>query len=187
MELSLEMQMVKMNEKNLQEIVLLGPPLAGKTSIVSSLGDLKRAEIRPIYPGSGEPVLDRGVAATWTENGQIFRVSTLSGAVWDFSSWQKIVSPNAKLIFLMEVRKSSAELTMETLFKSMFLGLGPLAALQFTKTDLKTSVPTLGFESIRLGAKQVGLPCFESRYDRPPTLIAACCQVLGVPLVADPS
>jgi hypothetical protein len=167
------------NIHDVRRIVLLGATLAGKTSVIRALRDLKGANINRIAPDASEPIMDRGVSATWRDGDITFEVSTLSGAVWDSASWRAISPPDAKFVFLMDVQAAFADHSLAELAQAWWLALGPLAAIQVTKTDLIGKAPTVDLQSMISRFERIELPLFMSRHDQPTTQIAACCHVLG--------
>ena len=58
-----------MQDHRTQEVILLSPPLMGKTSIVSAVATLKKAKLQ--YEGlEAEPgILERKIWAEWAEGG----------------------------------------------------------------------------------------------------------------------
>ncbi len=164
-----------MGESN-RRVVLFGPALAGKTTIIGALGRLYHGTVEPIYPGSGEGAGDRGVRVRWTLEGVTYQVSTISGSFWDFNSWRALVSPENKVVLVIDSQPSMMDLSFEVLVQGYCLGLGAVAAVQLTKSDLKHS----RIESLASTFRQNGIPTFLSRHDRPQTLVEATATALGL-------
>lgn len=164
-----------MTSARIDRTILYGAPLAGKTTIIRALERQMGASLKLIYPS--DPNADRGVSATWTESERTFEVATLSGAIWDLTSWRLIGPPETKVVLVLDTQASMLDLNFEFLVKGFWLGLGPIGAIQLTKADLGS--PRI--EGLLTNFRQCGIPCFVSRQDRPATLIAACSHVLGIP------
>jgi hypothetical protein len=163
-------------------VMMTGPALAGKTSVLRRLGELKGANFELLAPKPPGSAHDGGVAAFWQEDGQVYKVITLGGAVWDFNSWQGIAPSNYKIIFVMDFQTVSSERSVAELVKASYFGLSPLAAVQITKIDLIGEIPP-DLQYLQSTLKFAGVPCFLSRHDQPATQIAACCHVLGCSVV----
>lgn len=172
-----------MHNDSTQEVILLSPPLMGKTSIVSAVATLKKAKLK--YEGvEAEPgIMERKIWAEWAEGGSQFRVTTLAGAVWSMESWRAISNPGCKYILVMDGQAAASSRLIAELAIYLQMGLGPIAAVQITKVDLQASgVAFLDTDSILRALRFSEIPCFVSRIDQPLTQIAACCHVLGCAL-----
>jgi hypothetical protein len=163
-------------------VMLIGPALTGKTTVLRRLGELKAAKLGRMTPAPPGFANDGGVSAEWQEGGQAYRVITLGGAVWDFNSWRGIAPKEHKVIFVTDVQNISSDRTVEELVKASYFGLSPIVAVQITKVDLVADIPR-DLHSLQMTLKFAGIPCFLSREDQPATQIAACCHVLGCSVV----
>lgn len=158
--------------------MLIGPALAGKSTVLQRLAGLKVAKLERVTPAPPGFEHDAGVAASWQEGGRAYKVITLAGAVWDFNSWRAIAPSGCKLIFVIDVQTISSDRPVAELVKASYFGLSPLAAVQITKVDLVSGSPP-DLYWLQTTLKHSGIPCFLSREDQPATQIEACCHVLG--------
>ena len=169
-----------MNQNRTQHVILLGPPIMGKTSIIEALATIKKAKLEYAGVPFSAEITERKVCAEWKEGDRSFKASTLAGAVWSMETWRTISSPGCKYILVFDGQAAAGSRLIAELAIYLQMGLGPIAAVQITKMDLQAlGVAFLDIDSILRALRFSEIPCFVSRMNQPLTQIAACCQVLG--------
>ncbi len=155
-----------------RRIVLCGPPLAGKTTLLNSLAashDVTPTLFEP-QSGSGE-VRDRGVSVI-THGGR-FEFVTVCGAVWNEDTWPVLATSANGLALVLDRQEARAQLDRD--FVERIPRLLPeqcVRCVVWTKGDLiarglEKAVP----DGLLSGTSVETWPSFATRSDRPDTLL----------------
>src|SRR4051812_23497396 len=96
----------------MRRVVLCGPPIAGKTTMLHAFASSRRLRLQRFEPqsGSGE-VRDRGVSVFDKE--QQVELTTVCGAVWNEDTWQVVIAGATAIALVLDRQISRAQVDRE--------------------------------------------------------------------------
>lgn len=120
----------------MKQVLLYGPPLAGKATILRELADRLLASLEPyVVPFDDEHhVQDRGLCVT--RESPAATIVTISGAVWNTGAWRAMIRAADVLLLVLDSQKSRWSANRECILAVCQTAHPARVALVFTKTDL---------------------------------------------------
>ena len=117
----------------MSNVVLYGPPLAGKSTILESLArreSLKADSFEIRTPGQDFP--ERGYRVS--DQGVVL-ATTIPGAVWTMGTWDQLLNESAQILFVMDPQTSRLTVNHEY---AEYLGARRtrVSGIHITKTDI---------------------------------------------------
>lgn len=156
----------------MRRVVLCGPPIAGKTSILQAFAVARGLALGRFEPqsGSGE-VRDRGVfVCDTTANVELM---TVCGAVWNEDTWPVVIAGASALALVLDRQIARAQVDREFAESlARMANLPVIGCVIWTKEDLivegvEKSVPS----GLLDGTLAEMWRSFATRYDQPNTVL----------------
>jgi GTPase SAR1 family protein len=117
----------------MSSVVLYGPPLAGKSTILESLAqrELLKAESFEIRP-HGQAFPERGYRVS--DQGAVLAM-TIPGAVWTMATWDQLLNEGVQILLVMDPQTSRQTVNREY---ADYLGerRARVAGIHITKIDI---------------------------------------------------
>jgi hypothetical protein len=154
-----------------RRLVLYGPPLAGKTTMMDAYGRTHSLAIRRFETSAeGEMLHDRGLRIDLGADGEIV---SIVGSFFNSTSWPNLVALATALIVVID-----SQATREQTSRDFVASLGSmprvptLGCVVWTKGDLiAQGVSKRVTSDVLRGTKCEGWTSFGARYDEPSTLV----------------
>ncbi|MDH5493667.1 MAG: hypothetical protein OEY14_17065, partial [Myxococcales bacterium] len=163
---------------SVSRVVLYGPPLAGKTTIVETFSRKKGLELRSIQVPSNHPTIDvpdhAGIVTETMLAATRCEVSTIPGGVFGDTPWISLIGNAQAVVVVLDCQADIADLDRVLQKLDSFPGTHALRCVVLSRADL---APTSVLEQKRsylrgkLQSREVELPLFVTRLDQPETLV----------------
>ena len=151
----------------MKRIVLFGPPLAGKVSILLAVADQFGAIVTSFEVENPDIDLsNRALSTKWQAEGESHEVVTMSGAVWHPRAWDSLLKDES-ILLVLDGQSTRLEANLEFCLQLQLLGK-VCKAIQVTKCDL---ADTFDMERILKLGELFEVPVFLSRIDQSESLV----------------
>jgi hypothetical protein len=156
----------------MRRLVLCGPAIAGKTTILHAFASSRALSVRRFEPNSGSgEVRDRGVSVVDDE--RQLEVTTVCGVVWNDDTWSVVLAGADALALVLDLQATRAQADREFAEAVALIVKAPsLGCVIWTKGDLiadgvEESVP----RTLLAGTRAEAWPSFVARHDNARTLV----------------
>ena len=93
----------------MRSLVLYGPPLAGKRTIIENVGRARDASFSLFTVTAGEPPVPHRVLQAVFQDGGHVLLLTISGAVWSPSAWRHLFEGSEGLLMVLDSQPTRVE------------------------------------------------------------------------------
>lgn len=180
----------------MRRVLLYGPPLAGKTTILKQFAaskglsltrfnPLQRASPQTVaeglpVPGEGAEIEDYGLFVADRDGDAI--VVTIGGSFWNRNSWPALLPSASAIALVLDPQRARLNANLEFV-RTISLDPPAHGAIVWTKQDIVSQVDSEVIDAIDKelgGSRARDWPRMSIRSDRPNTQIAAVNHIISV-------
>lgn len=169
----------------MQRIILYGPPLAGKATLLEAFASSRKLKMYQFDPlegatrdqiaaglppdGSGEAVIERGLRV-YDESTDV-GFATIWGAFWNTNAWPILLARADAVLVTLDPQLTREEADRKCVLTLNTLGPSIRGCVVWTKQDLVGNKTKTVPSSVLSGTVAESWPVFRTRHDRSETMV----------------